>query len=382
MTVDSSATSYRVSRASGVVLEPGTRSQREPGDPRFGLALTIVALVTVVLRLAVLRAPLSADESGFLQVAKHWHAGGGSLYGPYFVDRPPLLLELFSVADALGGVIAWRLIGAVAVAVTVVCVGMAARRVAGSRCRPLGRAGCRRVVWSPRCSGTTVPNGELVAAPFVAGGVWAAVTTVSTSSGPLRARAAGLTGACAAAALLVKQNMLDVVVFAVALGRGAGLAAAWAGPDPAARRRVGAGGVPARRRRRPRPRPGPGDEPGRRLLRDVPLPAPGGRGDHPPEHLAQARPPVRAGERELSSLGPVVLLALLVVLVARRLRPAGAAPVAIAVLVVSPYDVVSVVAGRQLLAALPGRARRAHRPRRRAGGGQPLPTRAATPAWP
>ena len=306
--------------------------------------LTILALTTVVLRLALLGAPLSADESGFLEVARHWQSGGGSLYGPYFVDRPPLLLELFRVADVLGGVVAWRLIGTLAAAVTVVCVGMATRRLAGSRAGCWGALAAGALMVSPAL-GTAVPNGELAAAPFVAGGVWAAVIAVTTPRGRVRTRAAFLTGACATAAPLVKQNMLDVFVFAAVLAA-----------------------VTAWRHR----------EQGRELLNDAGSALVGGlvvagavlgfaaaRGTSPagvfyamyPFRLQAAAvlthqsPGLRLahlsslGKVELSSLGPLVLVALLVVLVSRRLRPVSAAPAAVAVLVVAAYDVVSIAAG-------------------------------------
>jgi hypothetical protein len=344
VTVDTTAVAARTRAV--VEHAPATRWRARPWvvAPRFTLVLTVLALATVVLRLALLGAPLSADESGFLQVASHWHGGGGSLYGPYFVDRPPLLLEIFRVADLLGGLLAWRLIGTLAAAVTVVCVGMAARRLAG------GVAGCwaalaaGALMVSPAL-GTAVPNGELAAAPFVAGGVWSAVTAVSTSRGPLRTRAAFLTGACATAAPLVKQNMLDVVVFAVALG----VVMAWRQRDQARALLHDAGSALV----------------GALVVAGAVLGVAASRGTSP-AGVFYAMYPFRLqaaavlthqsaglrlahlyalGKVELSSLGPIVLVALLVVLATRRLRPASATPAAVAVLVVAAYDVVSIVAG-------------------------------------
>ena len=323
---------------------PGTGSRTGPESTRFTLVLGAIALGTVALRLALLWAPLSADESGFLQVARHWHGGGGSLYGPYFVDRPPLLIELFGVADHLGGIVAWRLIGAVAAALTVVCVGMTARRLAGPTAGRWGALTAGALMASPLL-GTAVPNGELLAAPFIAGGLWAAVTAVSVAAGPVRTRAAWSTGACATAAVLVKQNMVDVFVFAVVLVA----VVAWRQREQ--RRRllhdagsafvgglVVAGGVLGVAAVR-------GTSPGGVFFAMYPFrlqaaavithESPGLR----LAHLATL------GRSELSSLGPIVLVALLVVLLTRRLRPAGAAGPAIAILVVAAYDVVSIVAG-------------------------------------
>ena len=45
--------------------------------------------------------PLSPDEGGFLIVASQW-GPGSSLYGDYWVDRPPVLIGLFALADGVG----------------------------------------------------------------------------------------------------------------------------------------------------------------------------------------------------------------------------------------------------------------------------------------
>jgi hypothetical protein len=89
----------------------------------------------VLLRLPFVAAPLSPDEGGFLVLARQWHAAGpgGSLYGRYWVDRPPLLVATFQLADALGGLTALRLIGALASAITVVAVGATVNRLSGPR---------------------------------------------------------------------------------------------------------------------------------------------------------------------------------------------------------------------------------------------------------
>ena len=74
-------------------------------------------------------APLSPDEGGFLLVASPWRPGP-SLYGHYWVDRPPLLLTLFDLATHLGGALGLRLIGIAAVVLSVVLASRLA--VAGS----------------------------------------------------------------------------------------------------------------------------------------------------------------------------------------------------------------------------------------------------------
>ena len=53
---------------------------------------------------------LSPDEAGYLIVGGQW-AEGSSLYGDFWVDRPPVLIAIFEAADALGGAVPLRLIG-------------------------------------------------------------------------------------------------------------------------------------------------------------------------------------------------------------------------------------------------------------------------------
>src|SRR4051794_4906153 len=89
----------------------------------------IVALSAFALRLPFLTRPPTPDEAGFLVVASQWHVGGTSLYGNYWVDRPPLLIAIFQLAHLGGGMTALRLIGALAVAVTVALLAGTARRV-------------------------------------------------------------------------------------------------------------------------------------------------------------------------------------------------------------------------------------------------------------
>src|SRR3954453_3318674 len=52
-------------------------------------------LIVVLMRLPWLSAPLGRDEGGIALLAQHW--GGGSLYGDYWLDPPPLLILLFKL---------------------------------------------------------------------------------------------------------------------------------------------------------------------------------------------------------------------------------------------------------------------------------------------
>ena len=189
--------------------------QRRPARPASFpvVPLTIVGLV--VARLLFVARPATPDEGGFLLVASQWHVGGTSLYGDYWVDRPPLLVGIFRVADLLGGLTALRVIGALAAAATVALLASTARRAFGPRAAVATALVAAALLATP-LYGAQVVDGELLAAPFVALGIRLAVEAVS-SEDALSARAAALgTGAVAVLALMVKQNMADVVVFAAA----------------------------------------------------------------------------------------------------------------------------------------------------------------------
>ncbi|MDO7866809.1 glycosyltransferase family 39 protein [Nocardioides jiangxiensis] len=175
----------------------------------------LAALSAAVARLPFVDGVASHDEAGFLVLARQWKPGS-SLYGDYWVDRPPLLLLPYRLADSLAGVVfpvtALRLFACAVVIVTVLLTAATARRVAGPRAVLPAALVAAVLLANPR-SGAQVVDGELLAAPLVALGVWA-------WTGALRAhpvRRGLLAGAAAACAVLVKQNMIDVGVYAVVL---------------------------------------------------------------------------------------------------------------------------------------------------------------------
>lgn len=176
-------------------------------------AVPVTMAAVVAVRMLFVANPASPDEGGFLMVASQWHVGGTSLYGNYWVDRPPLLIGIFRIADLAGGLTALRVIGALAAAATVGLLAATARRAFGGRAATVTAVVAAALLVSP-LFGAQVVNGELLAAPFIALGMRLAVGAVQTDD-PLAARGAALgTGAAAVLALLVKQNMADVVVFA------------------------------------------------------------------------------------------------------------------------------------------------------------------------
>jgi hypothetical protein len=182
---------------------------------RSMVPLSVAAVV--VLRLPYLWAPLSADEGGFLAVGAQWHRNGSSLYGDYWVDRPPLLIAVFQLAAWLGELPALRLIGCAVAALTVWLAAAAAGNIAGGRARAWTAVVTAALLCSPLL-GVTVVNGELLAAPLVAGTVALATRTLRSATGRREALWSAVgAGVLATAAVLVKQNMADGAVFAVAL---------------------------------------------------------------------------------------------------------------------------------------------------------------------
>ena len=181
---------------------------------------TTAALCTVVglSRLPFLTAPVSPDEGGFLVVASQW-SPGSALYGNYWVDRPPLLIAAFAVADTLGGPLALRLIGLAAVLVAIGAAASVGWYASGRRA--LGAVAAAWVVavfLATPLFGTRIVDGELLASPLVLGGLAALLASYGAVTRMRMIALRGLAGGLAAGAFLVKQNMVDVLVVAVVLG--------------------------------------------------------------------------------------------------------------------------------------------------------------------
>ena len=154
---------------------------------------------------------LSPDEGGLLIVGGQW-SPGVSVYGDYFVDRPPLLVALFSLVDGLGGS-AWALRrrGVRAGGATVLRAGATGRAAGGA---PTLAAATAAVFVATPLFGATVVNAEVLGLPFVLGGVAAALMAGRAERWLRWALLAGALGACA---VLVKQSILDAFVFAAVL---------------------------------------------------------------------------------------------------------------------------------------------------------------------
>jgi hypothetical protein len=196
--------------------DPTTPWRRRIGTAPKSWVLAMAAGVLVVWLPFVGRS-LSPDEAGFLVVGGQWH-DGTSLYGDFWVDRPPVLVAIFEAADALGGAVPLRLIGALAAVLTVILSGVLGRIAAPERrSAPLLTAGTAAVCVATPLFGGTVVNGELLGLPFLVAGILAYVAAAASRHqyrGLLLSLAAGGAGAIG---LLVKQSLVDVFVVAVVL---------------------------------------------------------------------------------------------------------------------------------------------------------------------
>jgi len=174
------------------------------------------ALFALAIRLPFVGDPLQPDEGGYYLVAQQWSPTDHALYGHYWVDRPPLLLLAFKAAALLGGPHGVRLLGCLLALLLVAGAAAAGHAIGGSRAARWSAAvaGC---LGSSYALGAYAVDGELVAAPLVmaccAATLWATKASVGTRR-HLLATFAGLAGA---AAVFVKQNFADGLVFAVVL---------------------------------------------------------------------------------------------------------------------------------------------------------------------
>lgn len=192
--------------------------------PRWEQAGLLLAIVlTAAVRLAYASAPLTSDEAGFLLLGHHW-SPGTSLYGDYWVDRPPLLIQLFSLAGELGpvghtaaGVIApgVKALGALAAGSSVLLAGLLGKAVGTPFARRVAVLAAVGLLTSPLLGAPEV-DGEVLATPFVLLGVLLLVHGVRRPADRSLLLLAGA-GAAGVAAALVKQNVIDVAVLALVL---------------------------------------------------------------------------------------------------------------------------------------------------------------------
>lgn len=191
------------------------------GSVRAGLAaiptrrlVLFCAVLTVLLHFPGFLWPLNPDEAGYTLVARAWTPEPDSLYGLYWVDRPPLLIFVFKAADAIGGPYFLRLVAAFGCAALVLISARCAQILSGDR-------GARwvaivaTVLTTNAMIDPVAAKGEILGIPVVVTSIWLALEALrvlerSRPRALLLAFGAGLAGATT---LGLKQNMVTGLVF-------------------------------------------------------------------------------------------------------------------------------------------------------------------------
>ncbi len=186
--------------------------------PLARLTVWVAAVAAVLARFPSAMWPLRPDEAGFLLVARSWAPAPDSVYGRYFVDRPPEIIALIRLTDWLGGPYALRVLGALGIAGFVVVVAATARRLASYAAGlPADRAD-RVAAWTAVAAAGLVSNagvdvvsikGEHLGIPLVAGACWLALVALERRS----TRLALASGLVAVLAVGLKQSLVGGLVF-------------------------------------------------------------------------------------------------------------------------------------------------------------------------
>jgi 4-amino-4-deoxy-L-arabinose transferase-like glycosyltransferase len=188
----------RQALAAGHAAAPAVAARR-----RTWPVLAGAVVLTLGLRLPYLHLPLGVDEGGVAFVAKAWGTGHGSLYGAYWLDRPPLLLALYKLA-VVGGATGIRVLASLAAVALVVATTLTARAVAGERAARIAAVLSAVLASSVALDAVFAPAEGLAAAPAAASIGCLVLARRRRRMGWLVA--AGGLAVCAA---LVKQSFLD-----------------------------------------------------------------------------------------------------------------------------------------------------------------------------
>jgi hypothetical protein len=174
---------------------------------RFPIGVVLASIVVSIgLRARFLATPLSADEGGYLAVARAW-ASGESLYTEAWVDRPQGLLVLFRVWDRLtcGSPTAIRVMAIAFGCVAVAAIAYTVFAIAGRRA-----AGVAAMLFAVASSNARIEgfiaNGELLAGAIGAVGVAAACGYLFGGRGLSWLFGAGVLAGCAVS---LKQSGFD-----------------------------------------------------------------------------------------------------------------------------------------------------------------------------
>lgn len=204
--------------AQALSTDPASGARPPLDAARF---LRRVCLAVVLGRATYVLQPLRHDEGGYLYIARRWHSGGEFLYGDHFVDRPPLVMLVFRLAAVSDWDGAIRVLAIPFALLFVLSAWQAGTLLAGSAGGRWSAAVAGGLVCSPAIAADQA-DGELFAAALVMASIAATLTACRSPSRSRQVWLAGLAGLLAAGGPLVKQNMLEGLVFVAVLVTAAG----------------------------------------------------------------------------------------------------------------------------------------------------------------
>ncbi len=200
---------------------------RGPGDINARLVVFGAAVLAALFRFPGLLYPLGSDEAGFTLVAREWNPQPDSVYGTYWVDRPPTLLALIKVSDAIGGPYFIRLVAVIASVALVFLAAATARallRYAGETDeRFVTRTGAWTAILAATFTSTAMidpimAKGEILGIPFVMASFYLALRALTRARIDVRALVLAFgAGITAVLAQGMKQNLVSGLVFGAAL---------------------------------------------------------------------------------------------------------------------------------------------------------------------
>jgi len=166
-------------------------------------------LVSIVMRAPMVARPLSADEGGYLAIARAW-AQGRALYADAWVDRPQGLLVLYRLVDWISGgnPAGVRVMGLLAGCVMIVATSIAVNAVAGQRAAAIAAVLTGLISACPVIEGYAA-NGELLTGALVTASI---ATALVANRGGARMGDWLVAGVLAGASLTLKQSGFEAIV--------------------------------------------------------------------------------------------------------------------------------------------------------------------------
>jgi hypothetical protein len=179
--------------------------------------------LSLTLRLRFFWSPMTADEGGFLAIARAWHHGR-SLYTEVWVERPQVLLIIFRITHVVSGdsVLSVRFMAWLFSCLAVVSVANLVKDMHGARSGALAAVIVAVAISAPVLEGFTA-SGELLSGAIGSAALAVAVRAISSSRTVWPMAGAG---SLAVLAIGTKQSAYDAGL-AIGLWLGAALLLRW-----------------------------------------------------------------------------------------------------------------------------------------------------------